>query len=72
MNGSELGRLLIMLGVGAIFIGSIIVVLSKFISLGHLPGDIAIKGENFGFYFPVVSCLIISAVLTIILNLFHR
>ncbi len=43
MNGSELGKLLIVLGLGAILLGLVIMALSKFISLGHLPGDIFIK-----------------------------
>ena len=73
MNGTELGKLLIMLGLSAILIGLVIIALSKFISLGNLPGDIIIKGENGGgFYFPVVSCIVISIVLSIIINLFNR
>ena len=73
MNGTELGKLLIMLGLGAILIGLVIIALSKFISLGNLPGDIIIKGENGGgFYFPVVSCIVISIVLSVIMNLFNR
>ena len=73
MNGTELGKLLIMLGMGAILVGLVIIALSKFISLGHLPGDIVIKGEHGGgFYFPVVSCIVISIVLSVIMNLFNR
>ena len=73
MNGTELGKLLIMLGLGSILIGLVIIALSKFISLGNLPGDIIIKGENGGgFYFPVVSCIVISVVLSVIMNLFNR
>ena len=73
MNGTELGKLLIMLGLGAILIGLVIIALSKFISLGNLPGDIIIKGEiGGGFYFPVVSCIVISVVMSIIMNLFSR
>ena len=73
MNGTELGKLLVMLGLGAILIGLVIIALSKFISLGNLPGDIIIKGENGGgFYFPVVSCIVVSIVLSIIMNLFNR
>ena len=73
MNGTELGKLLIMLGLGAILVGLVIIALSKFISLGHLPGDIVIKGENGGgFYFPIVSCIVISVVLSIIMNLLNR
>ena len=40
--------------------------------LGRLPGDIAIEGERGGFYFPIVSMLIISVILTVLLNLFLR
>lgn len=72
MNGSELGKLLIVLGLGAILLGLVIMALSKFISLGHLPGDIFIKGEHGSFYFPIVSCIVLSVVLSVILNLFHR
>lgn len=73
MNGTELGKLLIMLGMGAILVGLVIIALSKFVSLGNLPGDIVIKGENGGgFYFPVVSCIVVSIVLSIIMNLFNR
>lgn len=72
MNGSELGKLLILLGLGAILLGIVVIALSKLISLGHLPGDIYVKKENFSFYFPIVSCIIISIVLSIIMNLFHR
>ena len=73
MNGSEFGKMLIMLGLGAILIGAVIIILSRFISLGNLPGDIIIKGENGGgFYFPVVSCIVMSVVLSIIMNLFSR
>lgn len=46
MNGTELGKLLIVLGLGAILVGLVIMALSKFISLGHLPGDIFIKGNT--------------------------
>lgn len=72
MNGTELGKLLIVLGLGAILIGLVIMALSKFVSLGHLPGDILIKGENGSFYFPIVSCIVVSVVLSIIMNLFNR
>ena len=73
MNGTELGKMLILLGLGAILIGAVIIILSRFISLGSLPGDIIIKGENGGgFYFPAVSCIVLSIVLSVIMNLFSR
>lgn len=40
--------------------------------LGRLPGDIRIERGHSAFYFPVVTCLIISVVLTLLIALFHR
>jgi hypothetical protein len=37
--------------------------------LGRLPGDVRIRGEGWSFYFPVVTCIVISIVLTVLLNL---
>jgi hypothetical protein len=39
---------------------------------GRLPGDIRIERGNFGFYFPVVTCVIVSIVLTLLMSLFRR
>ena len=72
MNGTELGTLLIVLGMGIMLLGALLLLLSRFISLGHLPGDIFIKGEHGSFYFPIVSCIVISVVLSILMNLFHH
>lgn len=38
--------------------------------LGKLPGDVSIQGEGYSFSFPLMTCLLISVVLTILLNLF--
>ena len=72
MNGTELGKLLIVLGMGIMLLGALLLLLSRFISLGHLPGDIFIKGEHGSFYFPIVSCIVISVVLSILMDLFHH
>ena len=40
--------------------------------LGRLPGDIRIERGQFGFYFPIVTCIIISIVLTLLMSLFRR
>ena len=54
-------------------IGGGVYVASKFgIPLGRLPGDIRIEGKNGSFYFPVVTCIVISILLTIILNVITR
>ena len=42
------------------------------LGLGRLPGDIAIKTEHGGFYFPIVSCLVVSAVISLIFWLSSR
>ena len=42
------------------------------IPLGRLPGDIRIEGEHGSFYFPVVSSILISIILTIVLNVISR
>ena len=40
--------------------------------LGRLPGDIRIERGNTGFYFPIVTCIIVSIVLTLLMSLFRR
>ena len=72
MNGTDIGKLLIIVGIGLICFCSIIIFLSKFTSFGHLPGDIFIKGEHGSFYFPVISCIVISLILSVLMNLFHH
>jgi hypothetical protein len=56
-------RILISLGVGLIVIGLLWPYLAK-LGLGKLPGDIVIRRDNFNFYFPITTCILISIVLT--------
>ena len=67
----HMGKILILMGIILLIFGVIIILGGK-IGLGKLPGDIFIKKGNFTFFFPIVSSLIISLILTIILNLFKR
>jgi len=63
-----LGKILLIFG-GVIVIVGLLLVFSQHIPfLGKLPGDIFVKKDNFSFYFPIVTFLIISIVLTIIIN----
>lgn len=64
-------RILIIIGVMLIAVGLLWPWLSK-LGLGRLPGDIVIRREGFSFYFPIVTCLVISAVLSLIFWLFRR
>ena len=68
----DMGRFLILIGVVTALIG--LVLWGGFVPrwLGRLPGDIRIERGNFAFYFPIVTCIIISVVLTLILSLFRR
>lgn len=63
-----------LMGFGAIFIllGLFLTFFEKIPYLGKLPGDILIKRENFTFYFPIVSCLLISLIFTLIFWLIQR
>lgn len=64
-------RTLIIIGLAIAAVGLLWPWLSK-LGLGRLPGDIRIESENGGFYFPIVTCLVISVVLSLIFWLFRR
>jgi hypothetical protein len=66
-----MGRWLIIFGVVLIAAGLLWPLLQK-IGLGRLPGDIVIERENFRLYFPIVTSLIISVVLSLVLWLLNR
>ncbi len=67
----EVGRILLIVGIVLVVIGGL-AALGVRLPFGRLPGDIAIQGERGGFYFPIVTMIVISVVLTILLNLFLR
>ena len=69
---SEIGKILLILGGIIIIIGLVLVFSHHIPFLGKLPGDIVVKKGNFSFYFPLVTFLIISIVLTIIINVVLR
>lgn len=68
-----LGKLLIVGGGILIVLGLVVVFAGKVgLPLGRLPGDIAYRGKNTSFYFPIVTCLILSIVLSFIMWLINR
>jgi hypothetical protein len=67
-----IGKALILTGILLVLAGLAMLVLPKMPWIGRLPGDINLQGRNFSLHFPIVTCLIISILLTIILNLFFR
>ena len=62
-------KILIIVGIIILALGLLYPYLKK-IGLGQLPGDIIYKSDNSTFFFPIVTCIIISVVLTVIFNLF--
>ena len=64
-------KTIIIIGIVLILVGMSWPLL-KALNIGHLPGDIVIKKENFSFYFPIVTCIIISVVVSVIFWLFNR
>ncbi len=68
-----MGRMLIGLGVVLIVMGLLVTLGERLpIRLGRLPGDIVIRGKNTSFYFPVVTCLLISSALSLLMWLLNR
>ncbi len=69
---SDLGRLLIVVGVILVILGAVFLLAPKLPWLGRLPGDISFKRGNFSFYFPLGTCILISIILTLIMYLWRR
>ncbi|MCZ6480799.1 MAG: DUF2905 domain-containing protein [candidate division NC10 bacterium] len=73
MSGFEgLAKLLIIFGVVLALLGGLLLVVGKIPFIGRLPGDIYIQRENFTFYFPLATSLLISILLTLLFSLFSR
>jgi len=67
-----MGKLLILTGFILIILGLFLVFSGRIPYLGKLPGDIRVERENFVFYFPLATCILLSILLTLILNLVMR
>jgi len=68
-----MGKALIIIGILITLVGLVLVVAPGLVSwFGKLPGDIRVQGEKGGVYFPITSMIIVSIVLTIIMNLLGR
>ena len=64
-------RTLIAIGIALVLIGLAWPWIAR-LGLGRLPGDIRIESENGGFYFPIITCLVISAVVSLVLWFLRR
>lgn len=67
-----LGRVLIIAGLVLAGLGVLMLVVGKMPGIGRLPGDIVYKRGNFTVYFPIVTMILLSVVVTVILNVFFR
>lgn len=73
MNGLEgMGRALIAAGVLLVALGALMAWGGQWLGLGRLPGDIVVRRGNFTFYFPIMTMLAISILLTLIWRLLRR
>jgi Protein of unknown function (DUF2905) len=68
----NLGKLLVLAGIVLLIAGALLWLGFGKGWLGRLPGDIRIERGSTGFYFPIVTCILISIILTILLNIFRR
>jgi len=67
-----LGKFLIIFGIIIVAVGILLLVTPKVPWLGRLPGDILIKKKNFTFYFPLVTSIILSIIITVLVNLLKK
>jgi len=68
----EIGNLRIIVGVFIVVVGLFLALGLRIPYLGKLPGDISVDSGNVHFYFPIVTGLLLSLVLTLLLNVFFR
>ena len=70
---SEVGRIIVILGISLIVIGGVVMLIGRAgLPLGRLPGDIVYKGKNTIFYFPLATSILLSIVLSIVMHLVGR
>ncbi|MFB6344356.1 MAG: DUF2905 domain-containing protein [bacterium] len=68
---SQVGRLLIVLGLMLVLFGGIFYFLGRVPGLGRLPGDIYYESDGFSIYFPVTTCILLSVLLSFLIYLFR-
>ena len=67
----DMSRFLIILGLGILLVGIIWPVAEK-AGIGRLPGDLVIRRDNFTFYFPIMTCILLSLAISLVMWLFQR
>jgi hypothetical protein len=72
MDAGTIGRGLIGFGLGIVVLGGLVLLLGSVLDLGNLPGDWTYRGENVRVYVPLGTMIVVSVVLTLLLNLVLR
>ena len=71
MAFGDVGKLLLITGAVIAVLGGVILLLSR-AGVNQLPGSISVSGGNFSFFFPLAFCIVVSIVLTVVINLIVR
>ncbi len=71
MNWVDVGRFLVLAGTVIVVIGLVFMVSDK-LPIGRLPGDIRLGGERFKVYIPITTSILLSVLITLVLNFFSR
>jgi hypothetical protein len=69
---SDFGKILIIIGIVLVVVGLILSTKLQIPWLGKLPGDIHVKRDNVEFYFPIVTSILLSIIITVLINLFRK
>ena len=72
MSVPDLGRALLLVGGVLVALGLLLTLGARLPGGGRLPGDVVYRKGNFTFYFPLVTCIVLSVVLTLLLRIFKR
>jgi hypothetical protein len=68
----DMGKFLVAVGIVVAIAGVLLWKFGGFGPLGRLPGDISVQKENFSLHFPIVTCLLLSVVITVVMWLLRR
>ncbi len=72
MSFAELGKWLVIAGLGLALLGGVMWLLGRIPFFGNLPGDIRIQGQNFSCFVPIASMIVLSILATVVLNIIIR
>jgi DUF2905 family protein len=68
----DLGRVLLVAGGVLVTLGLLLMLGGRLPGVGRLPGDVVYRKGSFTFYFPIVTCILLSVALTLLLRIFKR